>query len=638
MNHHERANVSDPPDLNRHQGIIVGYQDRIGDFEADIAQLLQRWKSLSIVRGVTFLTALALVIMGFASYLEQRNLWFYLSGFIFLGFLVVAYVHEGIESRRRKKLIWLRLNRWSLARLQRDWGKLKQPDIKISPDVAAVNRDLDLFGRSSLFQLIGGVETPLGIELIKQWIFGGPNAIEIKNRQESVRELSDKKEFRNQLRFLCHLLADGDSGPDKLTEWAESPKLFDQSGGLIWLARLFAALMLGGILLVIFRIIPLTIGGPFVIAVFAVNFLLTVIFSARIHTQFNQVATRHGEISHYSDVFRLVRNESTSSSLLGKLKAELFDPDADVLVAKNSLGKIAWMANLRRHGFLFIIYLVLQFLFLWDFHVIHRLEIWKKQYGRHVRQWFHNLGHWEVLAAISQFAEDHPEWAFPVVNVSPKLEVTIVAMRLGHPLLQQNECVCNDVQVGPSGTVLLVTGSNMSGKSTLLRAIGSNVVLARLGAPVCANSMTLSPLRIETSMRISDSLEDGVSFFMAELKRLKEIVDIAANYEQDDEQTVLFLLDEILQGTNSRERHIAVTRVIRHLIDHRAIGAVSTHDLELGKTPELAEACCAVHFRESFAEVDGRKQMTFDYQMHKGIATTTNALELLKLVGLDEMN
>lgn len=209
----------------------------------------------------------------------------------------------------------------------------------------------------------------------------------------------------------------------------------------------------------------------------------------------------------------------------------------------------------------------------------------------------------------------------------------IEARQLGHPLLNHQR-VCNDVTVGPPGTVLLVTGSNMSGKSTLLRSIGANVVLAQMGSVVCAQSLRLSPLRIETSMRIADSLADGVSFFMAELKRLKEVVDAAQQIRQKSGQTMLFLLDEILQGTNSQERQIAVSRVVRKLIDEQAIGAISTHDLDLATTPELREACHTVHFSEQFGTVDGKQQMTFDYQMRPGLSTSTNALKLLEMVGL----
>ena len=196
--------------------------------------------------------------------------------------------------------------------------------------------------------------------------------------------------------------------------------------------------------------------------------------------------------------------------------------------------------------------------------------------------------------------------------------------------------VPNDVTVGPPGTVLLVTGSNMSGKSTLLRSVGVNVTLAQMGGVVCAEAMSLTTLRIETSMRIVDSLSDGVSFFMAELKRLKEIVDSAQRQNEAGGHAMLFLLDEILQGTNSRERNIAVSRVVRKLIDENAIGAISTHDLDLATTDELAKACRTVHFAEQFIDQDGQRKMTFDYQMRQGIAETTNALKLLEMVGLGE--
>ena len=196
--------------------------------------------------------------------------------------------------------------------------------------------------------------------------------------------------------------------------------------------------------------------------------------------------------------------------------------------------------------------------------------------------------------------------------------------------------VPNDVQVGPPGTVLLVTGSNMSGKSTLLRSVGVNVVLGQMGSVVCADQLSMPPMHIETSMRIADSLADGVSFFMAELKRLKEVVDTAKAHQGDNPRRMLFLLDEILQGTNSRERQIAVSRVVRKLIDESAIGAISTHDLDLATTGDLEKACQTVHFSEQFKEVDGKKQMTFDYRMKSGIAETTNALKLLEIVGLGE--
>ena len=208
------------------------------------------------------------------------------------------------------------------------------------------------------------------------------------------------------------------------------------------------------------------------------------------------------------------------------------------------------------------------------------------------------------------------------------------AVNLGHPLLPPAACVGNDVTIGPPGTFLLVTGSNMSGKSTLLRAIGMNVVLAQAGGPVCAAALRVPPLVLTSSMRVQDSLEQGISYFMAELRRLKDVVDTAAQVGQAGERTPLFLLDEILHGTNTTERQIAARRIILHLLHLGATGAVSTHDLALADAPEFAVISQPVHFTEQFTRGADGLSMTFDYQLRPGIATSTNALKLMEMIGL----
>ena len=205
---------------------------------------------------------------------------------------------------------------------------------------------------------------------------------------------------------------------------------------------------------------------------------------------------------------------------------------------------------------------------------------------------------------------------------------------MGHPLLAPGDCVRNDVTVGPPGSFTLVTGSNMSGKSTLLRSIGTNAVLAGAGAPVCAASMSLPRLRVRTSMSIEDSLSTGVSLFMAQLLRVRDIVQEAGSGDSE-EGPVLFLLDEMLHGTNSAERRIAAQAVLRHLLEHEAIGAVSTHDLGLADSEDLRAAAHAVHFRETVHRDQGTTRLEFDYLMRPGLAQTSNALVLLEAVGLD---
>jgi hypothetical protein len=301
------------------------------------------------------------------------------------------------------------------------------------------------------------------------------------------------------------------------------------------------------------------------------------------------------------------------------------------------LGELSWIVGLASisHSALFflLVYLPLQLLLLYDFHLLYLVELWQKKYGRYAGDWFLALGKFEALASLAQLAHDHPDWSFPDVREDA---AQLAARGLGHPLLPDAARVGNDVSVGPVGTFLLVTGSNMSGKSTLLRSIGVNAVLAEAGAPVCAAELSMPPVVLATSMRIHDSLEFGVSFYMAELMRLKQVVDLAARTQQQGGRRMLYLLDEILQGTNSKERHIAVERVLEHLLRHDAIGAVSTHDLELATSPLLRDACQCVHFRETLHGADAEQPMTFDYRLRPGVATTTNALKLLELVGLGE--
>jgi len=276
-----------------------------------------------------------------------------------------------------------------------------------------------------------------------------------------------------------------------------------------------------------------------------------------------------------------------------------------------------------------MLYFPLQMAFMWDVHVLELLERWQARSGRHVRGWLQAAGEWEALAALSVLQHDHPEWAFPEVTDGAE---AYRAAKLAHPLLPADQAVANDVEVGPVGRFLFVTGSNMSGKSTLLRAIGANAVLAQAGAPVAAQSLVMPPLRISSCMRVEDSLERGVSFFMAELQRLKAVVD---SVTADSSRVALYLLDEILQGTNTGERQIASRQVLRSLSKANAIGAISSHDLELIEGTELEDAAVPVHFAEVFTRDGEAPRMTFDYQLRQGLATSSNALALMEMLGFE---
>jgi DNA mismatch repair ATPase MutS len=266
-------------------------------------------------------------------------------------------------------------------------------------------------------------------------------------------------------------------------------------------------------------------------------------------------------------------------------------------------------------------------------HVACELERWNVRHGAQVDGWFDALADLDALATLAGLAHDEPAWTYPTIDPAAD---ALTTRGLGHPLIVSATRVGNDVTIGPPGTVLVITGSNMSGKSTLLRGTGLNITLAQLGAPVCAAAMTLPSVRLDTSIRIADSLAQGVSYFMAALLRLKTIVEAADRPREAGDARVLYLLDEVLQGTNSEERQVAIRHIVRHLAGSSAIGALTTHDLHLVEAPEFRAHAQHVHFTEHLEEGPNGPVMTFDYMLRPGPAQSRNALALVRMVGLGD--
>lgn len=608
--------------------------------EETIREAGKKWTLLSYVRGVLFLVALIFFACRFIDVWQLGNYWYWAAGVAFLVFLSIAAVHANIENYLDRTKLRLRGMRHSVSRCLRDWGDLPESNVKPPASFASVATDLDLFGNESLYQLVGTAHTPLGIETLTDWIANPAEAEEVARRQAAVAELKDRFEWRDEFGRECEYLGSSPTGPSEFVEWAEGERWLESRPWLLWFARAIAAI--NSLLIIVFvtGLVPREICGPILLLTLSINFLITVFYAGKVHDVFNAISSRKREIDAYQKLFGKIQSLDVKCELLRELKDSLENSKTGAIGRIHKLDSLVTLANVRRAGLMFIAYLVVQFVFLWDVHVLGLIEKWHARNGSYARGWFDALGRWECVTALAKLAWDQPNWVFPEVRdlekVDPENDVAsqvyLAAEGIGHPLIADTDRICNDAQVGPVGTVLLVTGSNMSGKSTLLRSIGVNQTLAQMGSVVCAKSMTCVPMRIESSMRIHDELAAGVSFFMAELKRLKEIVDIA----QDDAEPrpLLFLLDEILQGTNSGERHIAVTRVVQALIESGAIGAISSHDLELADQDSLGAICQTVHFREHFTKQDGHESMSFDYVMRQGVSPTTNALKLLKLVGI----
>jgi hypothetical protein len=584
-----------------------------------------------------------------------RSLW--LSGVGLLAFIALVIVHDRVVREERRAADLVRIQDEGLARLVRDWRSLPLSRLPEEIESAPLSRDLNLFGRASLFHLLGTAHTPPGRTALTGWLLAPASPEEIARRQAAVAELAPDLDLRQELEVRARPLAKVRPDTEPFLGWAEDRPWLP--GWALGLARALTPWPLVALLLFSAGLVPL---WPFLVLV-GINYVLTRRFGERMALTFERISAREDDFQLYAKVLAVFADRTFTSPKLSGLAAELTAEGISAAAALDLLHRRVVLADARHSG---LLHKPLQLLFLWDFHTLALLERWQRDFGSRARRWLTVLGELEALSALAGLAHDNPEWAFPDLTPgaswSPRTGAwlreapegtgpqdpagpgpRIEARGLGHPLLSASARVANDVTLGPPGTFLLVTGSNMSGKSTLLRSIGVNIVLAQAGGPVAATSLSLPPLTLATSILIEDSLEDGVSFFMAELLRIRKVVD-AANVAHSagptgEGRTLLYLLDEILRGTNTRERQIAVRRVLSHLLAKGALGAISTHDLELAEIPELAAASQPVHFRESFApgaEREGKPVMTFDYQLRPGVATTANALKLLDLVGLGE--
>ncbi len=625
-----RAELADAPTPRDPQ---TAYRERLAYFTTLRDAYNRRrygWANLSVV---AFLGALALLVV--AAF--EGGGWWLVGGLLALALFVVAFVRQAqLDERHRRYVALCELSVEGQARLRRDWSHMtlraapspaaaETPETPANALAASNAADLDLLGHASLQHLLHTATTPAGQELLTAWLLAPAPPALIRERQAAVRELAPQLNLRDELSVFGKLSNMQASEYQRFITWAgESAQLARGSWLSAWsfVAPLALALLVAA---QISGVIPY----PLWLLVLIVNVGVIQQRGQQIETEVDRVAGTRNAFLPYAGLFAFLRTQRYEAPLLRRTHDALEAVSGSADAQLRTLGRIMRFGDAR----LSVIGPALQIGLLWNVHTLRLLEGWRARSGSRVAGWFALLAEVEALAGLGALSFDNPEWAFPDITAmsgTSRLE----AQALGHPLLPPDACVRNDVTVGPPGTFLLVTGSNMSGKSTLLRAIGVNVALAQAGAPVCAASMSLPPLALGSSMRAQDSLEEGVSYFMAELRRLKQVVDYLRAVAQQGERVPIFLLDEILSGTNTSERQIAARTVIRHLLDHGATGVVSTHDLTLAQAPDLTPLSQAVHFTERFTRDANGPAMTFDYILRPGIATSVNALKLMELVGL----
>jgi len=605
--------------------INTRYQELVTQYAAEQAALRRRDIMFSTARLLVFLVLLLLILLAFL----HATPWWMIALPITV-FIALAVFHEQTIDRLEQASILQRIHEQQLARRARHWSEVPVPETAAPAEKQVVARDLDVFGSRSVFQWLSVAYTPMGKSTLRDWLMTPASGTIVEARQRVVQALAREFEWREQLQLHGAQLGPLAIDTKHFVDWANGKEWLAQRPWLKWVARALPFVLMVLAIASWLQVLPTGIVVPILVIILLLNIALSVMYTGEIHNIFDTVAGHSDQVWHYRQMLLVATQLPEDVGHIEIANSELREIARHGVHRLSSLHQIVRLLNARRDMLTGILYLAGQIVLLMHIHLLSWLEVWQRRWGHESAAWFAALGQLEALASLATAAYDHPEWSFAKIDASAK---TLRAEAIGHPLLPNEQRVTNDVKIGPPGTLLLVTGSNMSGKSTLLRSIGVNTLLAQAGGPVCARELVLPPLQLETSMRISDSLADGVSFFLAELKRLKEIVEHARSARASERQ-LMFLLDEILQGTNSRERQVAVIRVIGHLLEQGAIGAVTTHDLELATTEALRDACQVVHFRESFHTIDGQQSMTFDYKLRPGVAPTTNALVLLEMVGL----
>jgi hypothetical protein len=527
-------------------------------------------------------------------------------------FVVIAVIHARILRRRSCAERAVDFYRKGLARIEDRWTGTGQTGERIDIRSSLYATDLDLFGLGSLFELLSLARTRMGEDTLAAWLLASSSVTEIKQRQTAVAELRSRLDLREDIAILGEDLKVGVHS-EALIQWAEAPNQLKLKA-LRWISLL---LSLASIASAIYWA-ELGEKTPF----FIILIIATIITaSLRKHSTEVLHSTEHAlkDLHLLSSLLARLERENFESPRLQALKANLFSHHLAGSKAIARLRTIVEYLNALENPIMRALNVPL----LYGVQVAYAAEAWRSEHGAAVRSWLRAIGEAEALLSLSAYSYEHPIDPFPEFVEGPPC---FNATELGHPLLPSAKCVRNNISICGETRVLLISGSNMSGKSTLMRAVGINTVLAMAGAPVRAQHLKLTPLQIGASILINDSLQEGSSRFYAEITRLRHICDLAEQHPP-----ILFLLDELLQGTNSKDRLIGAEGVVRALLDSGAIGLISTHDLALTNIGEHQDSRLHnVHLQDEIE--DGK--MKFDFKLQEGVVTKSNGIELMRLIGL----
>jgi hypothetical protein len=602
------------------------YRERKERFGALAADLSKKSRSISHLRGIAFIAAGGALLVGILA--EPLAVWF--GVILALAFVALLFVHARVLEKLEDAERWADVNERALSRVTGRWRDLADTGASLRPDGHPYAEDLDLFGHGSLYQRVSVAHTRYGQCALRDYLCEPVELAESSLRQGAVRDLVGELELRQRFEALSiaavQTLAEQAGKKDGRQREAPDPEPFFQWATGEWKPSAALLLRVASWVLPTWTVVGIV--GSFALAwpmaVWIVPLVLQLFCIAASREAagqaFHALTATEGTLRRYAPMLALVETLESDSVLLKRLREQLDSATDRPSEAMAGLWRVAGWFALRENG---MVHPFINALLLWDLHCTFRLEAWRQRHGASARAWFDVLGTFEAVSSFAGLAHDDEEHCWPELDSA---RAHFEAQDLAHPLIDPEQRVGNDVVLPAAGHALLITGSNMSGKSTFLRSMGIAAVMASAGAPVCARRLSLSPLPVCTSIRISDSLEAGVSHFYAEVSRLRDVLRAA------ERGPVLFLLDEILHGTNSRERQIGAKWMLSELLRLDSLGVISTHDMGLCEVePALESRVTLLHLRES---VEGGR-MTFDYLLRPGPVTAGNALRLMREVGLD---
>ena len=588
------------------------YTERLSLTEGQLQQVKKQIFRISMLRLALFIAGIA----GLYFFFNQTTLLIICICLTFLPLFILVKIHNRFFIRKEWLETQARIIQEELQALSGDYSSFEDGKEYVNPE-HPYSFDLDIFGRRSLFQSINRTCTFFGKVRLAEWLQNHLHEkTSIEKRQEMVREISEHTLFREQFRVAGLVHHGQSSDAEKIQAWSQSPAQYLHAGWVktfIWGVPVINSLLL-----------ITSLAGWISFSWLGLSFGIFLVLSFGIIKRATYIQETYGKqlksLNGYARLIALAKAEDWKSAGMLELMERFNLNGQSPVQALQQLSKELDRLDLRNNQFL---YVLLEGSIFFQLQEIVRIERWKVRYGQYISEWLETVGELDALCSLGTFAYNHPQYTYPELTEKP---FCFLATQMGHPLMPASQCVKNDATIPSRPFFLIITGANMAGKSTYLRTIGVNYLLACVGAPVCCERLKLHPNQLITSLRTSDSLSDNESYFFAELKRLKRIIDLLNQGQQ-----LFIILDEILKGTNSMDKQKGSFDLIRQFMQLKANGIIATHDLLLGSLikqfpEEIRNYCFEADIKDN--------ELTFSYKLREGVAQNMNACFLMKKMGI----